>query len=158
MLISFLFLHKNICCGYSLEAPRWGTSNEYRQHMFSWRNKKNIMWIPPSSVAVQVDLSKQCGPRSDTAWGGLLKRICTVKHSYIDRYHNMPKIWDKHAWANSVLHNPDQMPQNAAASDQDLHCLPLIQHYILGTSTENKMDLFKFYDKYDNEFIKVSQY
>ena len=37
-----IFLHKNICCGYSLEAPCRGTSNEYQQHMFSWRNKKNI--------------------------------------------------------------------------------------------------------------------
>ena len=34
-LILFLFLHKNICCGYSLEAPQRGTSNEYPQHMFS---------------------------------------------------------------------------------------------------------------------------
>ena len=25
-----------------LEAPRQGTSNEYPQHMFSWRRKKNI--------------------------------------------------------------------------------------------------------------------
>ena len=41
-LIVFLFLHENICCGYSLEAPRQGASNEYPQHMFSWRNKKNI--------------------------------------------------------------------------------------------------------------------
>ena len=32
---------------YSLEAPRQGTSNEYPQHMFSLRNKKNIMWMPP---------------------------------------------------------------------------------------------------------------
>ena len=47
MLISFLFLNKNICCGYSLEAPRWGASNEYPQHMYLSRNKKNIMWIPP---------------------------------------------------------------------------------------------------------------
>ena len=47
MLISFLFLNKNICCGYSLEAPRRGASNEYPQHMFSSRNKKSIMWIPP---------------------------------------------------------------------------------------------------------------
>ena len=47
MLISFLFLNKNICCGYSLEAPRRGASNEYPQHMFSSINKKNIMWIPP---------------------------------------------------------------------------------------------------------------
>ena len=39
---NFLYLHKNICCGYSLEAPHRGTSNEYPQHMFSWRNKKNI--------------------------------------------------------------------------------------------------------------------
>ena len=30
--IFFLFLHKNICCGYSLEAPSQGISNEYPQH------------------------------------------------------------------------------------------------------------------------------
>ena len=29
-------------CGYSLEAPQWCASTEYPQHMFSWRNKKNI--------------------------------------------------------------------------------------------------------------------
>ena len=40
VLIFFLFLHENICCGYSLEVPQRGTSNEYPQHMFSWRNKK----------------------------------------------------------------------------------------------------------------------
>ena len=40
-LIFFLFLHKNI-----LEAPWQGASNEYPQHMFSWRNKKNTMRIP----------------------------------------------------------------------------------------------------------------
>ena len=36
-------LHKNICCGYSLEVPHRGwTSNEYPQHMFyGERNKKN---------------------------------------------------------------------------------------------------------------------
>ena len=38
--MSSLFLHENICCGYSLEAPRQGASNEYPQHMFSWRKKK----------------------------------------------------------------------------------------------------------------------
>ena len=27
---------------YSLEVPHGGASNEYPQHMFSWRNKKNI--------------------------------------------------------------------------------------------------------------------
>ena len=38
---SFFFLHKNVCCGYSLEMPQWGAS-EYPQHLFLWRNKKNI--------------------------------------------------------------------------------------------------------------------
>ena len=40
--IFFLFLHENICCEYSLEAPQRGASNEYTQHMFSWRIKKDI--------------------------------------------------------------------------------------------------------------------
>ena len=31
---------------YSLEAPQQGTSNEYPDHMFSWRSKKNIYLIP----------------------------------------------------------------------------------------------------------------
>ena len=34
-MIFFLFLQENIRCGYSLEAPRRGASNEYPQHMFS---------------------------------------------------------------------------------------------------------------------------
>ena len=49
----FLFLHKDIRCWYSLEAPQallMSTNNicfevllnEYQQNMFSWRNKKNI--------------------------------------------------------------------------------------------------------------------
>ena len=41
-------------------------------------------------------------------------------------YHNNLKYWDRQACANSV--DPDQMPQNAA-SEQGLHCLPLIQQY-----------------------------
>ena len=41
-IIFFLFLDENICCGYSLEAPHQGASNEYPQHMFLLRNKKDI--------------------------------------------------------------------------------------------------------------------
>ena len=45
ILIFFLFLHENIGCGYSLEAPWQGASHEYAQHMFPWRNKKNtFIW------------------------------------------------------------------------------------------------------------------
>ena len=45
IVIFFLFLHENICCGYSLEVPRRGTSNEYQQRTFSCRNNKSDMLI-----------------------------------------------------------------------------------------------------------------
>ena len=47
ILILSLFLNETICCGYSLEVPWWGASNEYPQHTFSWRNKENTTWLPP---------------------------------------------------------------------------------------------------------------
>ena len=37
-----------------------------------------------------------------------------------------PRYWDREVWANSV--DPDQMP-HSVASDQGLHCLPLVQQY-----------------------------
>ena len=42
------FLHisaLNIDCGYSLEPPRWGGSNEYPQSMF-WAVIRKIMYTP----------------------------------------------------------------------------------------------------------------
>ena len=35
---------QNINCGYSLEPPRRGGSNEYPQSMFSIKNKKNTVY------------------------------------------------------------------------------------------------------------------
>ena len=35
---------QNIDCGYLLEPPRWGGSNEYPQSMFLSRNKKNNVY------------------------------------------------------------------------------------------------------------------
>ena len=35
---------QNIDCGYSLELPHWGSSNEYPQSMFLSRNKKNNVY------------------------------------------------------------------------------------------------------------------
>ena len=39
--------------GYSLEAPHQGASNEYPQHMFPWRNKKNIstFWMKKNAFS-----------------------------------------------------------------------------------------------------------
>ena len=45
VLIFFLFLHENICYGYSLEVPQQGISDEYPQHAFLWKNTKNIYLI-----------------------------------------------------------------------------------------------------------------
>ena len=42
IVISFLFLHKNICCGHSSDVPQRGASNECPQCIFSWKNKKTI--------------------------------------------------------------------------------------------------------------------
>ena len=43
--IDFSYSTRNICCGFSLEAPHRGASNEYPQQMFSWINDKNISLI-----------------------------------------------------------------------------------------------------------------
>ena len=51
------FLYKNVCFGYSLEVPQWGTSNEYPQLLFLSRIKKTIMWIPP--LICSCELSKE---------------------------------------------------------------------------------------------------
>ena len=42
--IFFLISAQNIDCGYSLEPPRRGGSNEYPQSMFLIRNKKNNVY------------------------------------------------------------------------------------------------------------------
>ena len=45
----FLFLYENICCGYSLELPHRGASNEYHNICFCGEIRKiiHVMWIPP---------------------------------------------------------------------------------------------------------------
>ena len=85
-MLSFLFLHENICCGYPLEAARRGASNEYPQHMFSWRNKTDIMRIPPlicnydfywpTEDAFDPWLPTECPAKTDqTAW---MRRLILV--------------------------------------------------------------------------------
>ena len=45
ILILFLFLLQNIHCGYTLEPPRRGGSNEYPQCIF-WTKNKKIRFTP----------------------------------------------------------------------------------------------------------------
>ena len=43
-LIFFHIYTQNIDCGYLLELPQWGSSNEYPQSMFLSNNKKNSVY------------------------------------------------------------------------------------------------------------------
>ena len=51
----FYISAENIGCGYSLEPPRWGGSNEYPQSMFLNRNKKiNVYPCKPQFYCIKV--------------------------------------------------------------------------------------------------------
>ena len=56
VLIFFLFLQENICCGYSLEAPRWGASNEYPQHIFV-ENWEKYLPDTPTYLALMLAIT-----------------------------------------------------------------------------------------------------
>ena len=63
----FFFRCKYIHCRYSLEALYWGTSGEYLQYMYLWRNKKNVypdtpMWSYKGFCMAPLQV-KSCWPR-----------------------------------------------------------------------------------------------
>ena len=102
-MVRRLGLGKNNHLTYASLAlnPRYvvGTSDEYPQHIcFCGEIRKVLILL------------------------GWKKKTQHVIKSYV--YPNNPK-GDRRVWANSV--HPDMTVQNAV-SDQDLHCLPLIQH------------------------------
>ena len=46
---------QNIDCGYTLEPPQWGSSNEYPQSVFLSRNKKNNVYpLKPQFYYIKV--------------------------------------------------------------------------------------------------------
>ena len=51
----FLIFAQNIDCGYSLEPPRRGGSNEYPQSIFStWNKKNNVYPCKPQFYYIKV--------------------------------------------------------------------------------------------------------
>ena len=40
---NYSYFNTKTCYTYSSEAAHWGTSNEYPQHTFSWRNMKTFL-------------------------------------------------------------------------------------------------------------------
>ena len=74
----FLFLHENICCGYSLGVPHEDASNEYPQHMFLSRIKSNInplIFIIPGKCMSQVLIR--------VPYGEISKIILSFSQSYV---------------------------------------------------------------------------
>ena len=47
-----IVLHKNVCCGYSLEVPYRCTSNEYPQDNFFYGEIRKLLMLNKSSVHV----------------------------------------------------------------------------------------------------------
>ena len=62
MLMSFLFLYENICCGYSLEVPQRGATNEYHNICIcrEIRTTSAFLGYPLLSVAMHGE---------NTLWG-----------------------------------------------------------------------------------------
>ena len=50
----FLIFAQNIDCGYMLEPPQRGSSNEYPQSMFSSKNKKKVYPCEPQFYYIKV--------------------------------------------------------------------------------------------------------
>ena len=102
-------LHKNICCGYSFEVSHWGTSNEYPQRMFLWRNKKNypriITKYSLTLVLLNPDipcLCKQCSSRSVGFWRSQLIWICTICHWVCEFTCQQPRSSNRTGWKLEV--------------------------------------------------------
>ena len=75
---------------YSIEAPHGGASNEYPQHMFSWRKKENIITfgLAKSSLSkamhmVHGEIRKLSGPSCSKLTMSLVKVLLKLRSSNI---------------------------------------------------------------------------
>ena len=81
ILIFFLIFAQNIDCGYTLELPRRGGSNEYPQSMFWSKNKKNRYTPAYPSFTVQ-----KWGLRGYSLHGHVFLMSLPVKARYLFLY------------------------------------------------------------------------
>ena len=93
MLLVLIRIASTTCCGYSLEWPRRGDSNEYPQHIcFHGDIMKTIPKLSSNTLLICSTVKLHC----------LNFRI----------YRNDPKFSDRYAWANSA--DPDQTAPRGA--------------------------------------------
>ena len=98
MLRSFLFLDENICCGYSLEAPRRGASNEYHNICFRQEIRKILCGYPLLSVAM-INLSR-------------VTTLTTEFSSFC--------VDDNAIWRNCVIHRKVDQPTDIKVNFRNL--------------------------------------
>ena len=110
----FLFLHKNICCDYALEASWWGASNSTTTY-FSSRNKKIIstFWQKRTTLYLELWIHVKC------SWLRIPFRICW--HVRTEIFRILVSRFD----ATSKCTRAARMPRSVctiAQSDQGLYC------------------------------------
>ena len=95
--------HKNVCCGYSLQQPHWGDSNEYIYQMFYGEpNKLSFNYHPIPSLSVSLYLLK-CHHMSSIIWNAitwaLLYQMPSHELHYMKCHHMSSIIWNAITWA-----------------------------------------------------------
>ena len=89
--VIFLISAQNIDCGYSLEPPHQGGSNEYPQSMFLSRNKKNNVY-PCKSQFYYINV----GLRGSTFYRHVFVMICNCNRicpdSFLVRYNGVSML------------------------------------------------------------------
>ena len=93
---SFHFSAQNIDCGYSLEQPQRGSSNDYPQSMFLSRNikinvypckpqfyciKVELKWVKTTQACVRDEICKCC------LWKHRTHKIKKISLSFIETLH-----------------------------------------------------------------------
>ena len=134
-----IFLHKNICCGCSLELPHRGGSNgrqqhircdsiEYPQRLFLWRTEElflNYHQIPSLSSNTLIIIKYPHYHRISSLSVSLINWQmsewvqCPIQSN---NYRNDPKFSDRNAWANSA--DQGQTAPRAVWSGSSLFSIP----------------------------------
>ena len=85
-MIVFFSLHKNISCGYSLDEPHQGSSNEYSLHVFA--SPRCIKLIPTTYVLMEnwrklSHINVVCKTFTQSAKGLIDKYYANSRHKWV---------------------------------------------------------------------------
>ena len=86
LVIICLFLHKNLCCGCSLESPRRGDSNEHLQHRFLTFYEGEAILMSTHNIGFYEDLTKIIFELSSNIIKYAPYFVCCIKHYGVELY------------------------------------------------------------------------